>query len=135
MNKEQLKLKVDVLQVNVESKQEELTEVKRELNVALNELANAGKPKLSADRASDLVDLLQGMFHDILNNVDTSDLNPEFGLSYNELYLDQIDMSCVEVHSGDIESVLEQVFSIVDEDEDLESISSTGREGRESDNS
>ena len=113
MNKEQLKLKVDVLQVNVESKQEELTEVKRELNVALNELANAGKPKLSADRASDLVDLLQGMFHDILNDADTSELNPEFSIGYgNEVVLEYVDMSAIEIHSGDIESVLEQVFNI-----------------------
>ena len=113
MNKEQLKLKVDVLQVNVESKQDELAQVKRELNVALNELANAGKPKLSADRASDLVDLLQGMFHDILNEADTSDLSPEFSIDYgNEVRLDCIDMSAIEVHSSDIESVLEQVFNI-----------------------
>jgi len=114
MNKEQLKLKVDVLQVNVESKQEELTEVKRELNVALNELANAGKPKLSADRASNLVDLLQGVFHDILNDYDTSSLDPEFSIGYdNRIELDCLDMSSIEIHSGDIESVLEEVFCIV----------------------
>tara|TARA_R100000700_G_C3075935_1_gene83870 strand:- start:115 stop:483 length:369 start_codon:yes stop_codon:yes gene_type:complete len=118
MNKEQLKLKVDVLQVNVESKQEELTEVKRELNVALNELANAGKPKLSADRASDLVDLLQGMFHDILNDYDTSSLDPEFSIGYdNRIELDCLDMSSIEVHSADIETVLEEIFCIVADEE------------------
>ena len=119
MNKEQLKLKVDVLQVNVESKQEELTQVKRELNVALNELANAGKPKLSADRASDLVDLLQGMFHDILNDFDINDLDVEFGIGYdNRIELEHVDMSAIEIHACDIESVLEQVFNIGDEESD-----------------
>jgi len=119
MNKEQLKLKVDVLQVNVESKQEELTEVRRELDVALNELANAGKPELSADMACDLVDLLQGMFQDILNDCDTSDLSPEFSIGYdNTIELDCLDMSSIEIHSGDIESVLEQIFNIVAEESD-----------------
>ena len=114
MNKEQLKLKVDVLQVNVNAKQDELADVKRELNVALSELANAGKPRLSADRASDLVDLLQGMFHDILNDCDTSDLDVEFGIGYdNRIELENVDMSTIEVHSCDIESVLEQIFCIV----------------------
>ncbi len=75
MNKEQLKLKVDVLQVNVESKQDELAQVRRELDVARKELANAGKPMLSQDDMVNLVDLLQGMFHDILNDCDTSDFN------------------------------------------------------------
>ena len=119
MNKEQLKLKVDVLQVNVESKQEELTEVRRELDVALNELANAGKPELSADMACDLVDLLQGMFQDILNDCDTSDLSPEFSIGYdNTIELNCLDMSSIEIHSGDIESVLEQIFNIVAEESD-----------------
>ena len=119
MNKEQLKLKVDVLQVNVESKQEELTQVKRELNVALNELANAGKPVLSQDDMVNLVDLLQGMFHDILNDCDTSDLNAEFSIGYdNRVEIDCLDMSRIEVHSSDIEMVLEQVFNIGDEESD-----------------
>lgn len=118
MNKEQLKLKVDVLQVNVESKQEELTEVRRELDVALNELANAGKPELSADRASDLVDLLQGMFHDILNDFDTSDLDVEFGIGYdNRIELENVDMSNIGVNSCDIETVLEEIFCIVADEE------------------
>ena len=119
MNKEQLKLKVDVLQVNVDAKQDELADVKRELNVALSELANAGKPRLSADRASDLVDLLQGMFHDILNDCDTSDLSAEFGIGYdNRIELESVDMSTIEVHDCDIEHVLGEIFHIVAEESD-----------------
>ena len=114
MNKEQLKLRVEVLQANMESKHDELTEVQQELSVARKELANAGKPVLSQDDMVNLVDLLQGMFHDILNDADTNDLSPEFSIDYgNEVRLDCIDMSAIEVHSGDIESVLEQVFNIV----------------------
>ena len=119
MDKEQLKTKVEALQDNLQVKHDELTEVQQQLNVARKELANAGKPKLSADRASDLVDLLQGMFHDILNDADTSDLSPEFSIGYdNTIELDCLDMSRIEVHSSDIEMVLEQVFNIGDEESD-----------------
>ena len=119
MDKEQLKTKVEALQNNLQVKHDELTEVQQQLNVARNELANAGKPELSADMACDLVDLLQGMFHDVLNDCDTSDLSPEFSIGYdNTIELDCLDMSSIEVHSGDIESVLEQVFNIVAEESD-----------------
>ena len=114
MNKENLQTKVEALQDNLKVKHDELTEVQEQLNVARIELANANKPTLSQDDMVNLVDLLQGMFHDILNEADTSDLSPEFSIGYdNTIELDCIDMSAIEVHSGDIESVLEQVFNIV----------------------
>ena len=119
MDKEQLKTKVEALQNNLQVKHDELTEVQQQLNVARNELANAGKPELSADMACDLVELLQSMFQDILNDCDTSDLSPEFSIGYdNTIELDCLDMSSIEVHSGDIESVLEQIFNIVAEESD-----------------
>ena len=114
MDKENLQTKLEVLQANAEAKQEELTEILQRLNVARDELANAGKPVLSQDDMVNLVDLLQGLFHDVLNEADPNDLSPEFSLDYgNEVRLDCIDMSAIEVHSGDIENVLDQVFNIV----------------------
>jgi len=114
MDKENLQTKLEVLQANAEAKQEELTEILQRLNVAREELANAGKPKLSQDDMVNLVDLLQGMFHDILNDADISDLSPEFSIGYdNTIELDCLDMSSIEVHSCDIESVLEQIFNVV----------------------
>ena len=119
MDKEQLKTKVDALQANLDVRKSELSNAQVELNVALNELANAGKPELSADRASDLVDLLQGMFHDILNDFDTCDLDVEFGIGYdNRIELENVDMSTIELHDCDIESVFEEVFNIVNEESD-----------------
>ena len=119
MDKEQLKTKVEALQDNLQVKHDELTEVQQQLNVARKELANAGKPVLSQDDMVNLVDLLQGMFHDILNDADTSDLSPEFSIGYdNTIELDCLDMSRIEVHSSDIEMVLEQVFNIGDEESD-----------------
>ena len=114
MDKENLQTKVEALQDNLKVKHDELTEVQEQLNIARRELANANKPTLSQDDMVNLVDLLQGMFNDILNEADTSDLSPEFSIDYdNTVVLDCIDMSAIEVHSGDIESVLEQVFNIV----------------------
>ena len=113
MDKEYLQTKVEALVDNLKVKHDELTEVQEQLTIARHELANANKPTLSQDDMVLLVDLLQGMFHDILNEADPNDLSPEFSLDYgNEVRLDCIDMSAIEVHSGDIESVLEQIFNI-----------------------
>ena len=118
MDKEQLKTKVEALQDNLQVKHDELTEVQEQLNVARRELANANKPILSQDDMVNLVDLLQGMFHDILNDFDTSDLDVEFGIGYdNRIELENVDMSTIEVHSCDIETVLEEIFCIVADEE------------------
>ena len=114
MDKENLQTKVEALQDNLKVKHDELTEIQEQLNVARHELANANKPTLSQDDAIVLVERLQDVFQDALNDADTSDLSPEFSIDYgNEVRLDCIDMSAIEVHSGDIEAVLEQVFNIV----------------------
>ena len=114
MNEENLQTKVEVLQDNLKVKHDELTEIQEQLNVARVELANVEKPKLSQDDAIVLVEKLQDIFQDALEGADTSDLSPEFSIDYgNEVRLDCIDMSAVELHACDIESVLEEVFNIV----------------------
>ena len=114
MNKEQLKTKVDALQANLDIRQSELKTAQSELNVALNELADAGKPVISESVVVDLVNLLESMFHDILNNVDVGDLEAEFSIGYdNRIELDGVDMSTIGVNSCDIETVLEEIFCIV----------------------
>ena len=114
MDKENLQTKVEALQDNLKVKHDELTEIQEQLNVARVDLANVEKPKLSQDDAIVLVERLQDIFQDALEGADTSDLSPEFSIDYgNEVRLDCIDMSAIEVHSGDIEAVLEQVFNIV----------------------
>ena len=114
MDKENLQTKVEALQDNLKVKHDELTEIQEQLNVARVELANVEKPKLSQDDAVVLVEKLQDIFQDALEGADTSDLSPEFSIDYgNEVRLDCIDMSAVELHACDIESVLEEVFNIV----------------------
>jgi len=114
MDKENLQTKLEALEDNVKVKQDELGIAMSQAQIAREELANAGKPKLSQDDMVNLVDLLQGMFHDALNDADTSDLSPEFSIGYdNTIELDCLDMSSIEIHACDIESVLEQVFNIM----------------------
>jgi len=114
MNEENLQTKVEALQDNLKVKHDELTEIQQQLNVARNELANANKPTLSQDDAVVLVEKLQDIFQNALDDADTSDLSPEFSIDYgNEVRLDCIDMSAIEIHACDIESVLEEVFNIV----------------------
>ena len=114
MDKENLQTKVEALQDNLKVKHDELTEIQEQLSVARHELANLGKTVISQDDVCSLVDLLQGTFHDALNDADTSDLSPEFSIDYgNEVRLDCIDMSAGELLACDIESVLEEVFNIV----------------------
>ena len=119
MDKENLQTKVEALQDNLKVKHDELIEIQQRLSVARSELANADKPKLSQDTMVVLVEKLQDAFQQALEDADTSDLSPEFSIEYdNTVVLDCLDMSSIEVHSGDIENVLEQVFNIVDEESD-----------------
>ena len=119
MDKEQLKVKVEALRANEVVANEAFVNARTQRQRAEQELADAGKPVLSQDDMVNLVDLLQGMFHDILNDADTSDLSPEFSIGYdNTVELDCLDMSSIEVHACEIESVLEQVFNIVNEESD-----------------
>ena len=114
MDKENLQTKLEALEANVQAKQNELGVAKSEAQMSREELANAGKPKLSQDTLVVLVEKLQDIFQDACEGVDTSDLSPEFSIDYgNEVRLDCIDMSASELHACDIESVLEEGFSIV----------------------
>ena len=120
MDKEKLKTKVDALQANLEVRKSELTTAQVELNVAINELADAGKPVISESLAADLVDQISEMFSDVVSNADTSDLSPEFSIGYsNEIVLECLDMSNIGISDHDIQAVLEEFFAIKD-DEELE---------------
>ena len=119
MDKEQLETRVNALQENVEAKHVELINAQKELSVAKHELANAGKLKISQATMVDLVERLQDVFQGALEHADTSYLSPEFCIGYdNTIELESIDMSGIEIHACDIESVLEDVFNVVDEESD-----------------
>jgi len=117
MNKEQLKAKLEALVANEAIKRDELGVAISSAQVAREELANIGKPVISESVAADLVEQLADMFRDVMSNADPSDLNPDFGLNGNEIYLECIDISDIRVSDHDINCVLEDFFAI-EEDED-----------------
>ena len=119
MDKEKLKTKVDALQANLEVRKSELTTAQVELNVAINELADAGKPVISESLAADLVDQISEMFSDVVSNADTSDLSPEFSIGYgSEIVLECLDMSNIGISDHDIQAVLEEFFAIKEDEDD-----------------
>ena len=119
MNKEQLQTKVNTLQENVEAKHVELTNAQNELSKARRELVDAGKPILPSKVADDLVDALQDVFTQIVHNISTCDLDVEFGMDYgNQVTLEHIDFSNIGISESDIYEVLQDMFSVVEDEDD-----------------
>ena len=119
MNKEQLKVKVEALRANEVIANDALSNARSQRARAEQELADAGKPVISESIVSDLIAELESVFADTISNIDTSDLSPEFGLNYNEVYLESLDLDNVGVDTNELQVVFEQFFAIKD-DEELE---------------
>jgi len=117
MDKEQLKVKVETLRANEVVALEALDTAKTKRMRAEQELADAGKPVISESMVHDLISELESVFTDTISGIDTSDLSPEFGLNYNEVYLECIDLDCVGVDTNELQVVIDQFFAI---EEDIE---------------
>ena len=119
MNKEQLKVKLETLEANLEAKRSDLNNASTAVAKAKQEIADAGKPVISESLAVDLVEQIAEMFSDVVSNADVSDMSPEFGLSYNEITLECLDMSNIGISDYEIQAVIEEFFAIkIDEDDD-----------------
>ena len=121
MDKENLKVKVEALRANEVIANEALNEAKTKRLRAEVELADADKPVISESVAADLVDQLSEVFSDIVSNADVGDMSPEFGLSYNEIHLECLDMSNIGISDHDIQAVLEEFFAIEEDKDDVNS--------------
>ena len=119
MNKEQLKVKVEALRANEVIANDALSNARSQRQKAEQELADAGKPVISESIVSDLIAELESVFADTISNIDTSDLSPEFGLNYNEVYLESLELDNIGVDTNELQVVFEQFFAIKD-DEELE---------------
>jgi len=117
MDKDQLKVKVEALRANEVVANDALSNARSQRQKAEQELSDAGKPVISESMASDLIQELESVFADTMSSIDTSDLSPEFGLNYNEICLENIDLDCVGVDTNELQVVLEQFFAIeIDEE-------------------
>lgn len=119
MNKEQLKVKVEALRANEVIANDALSNARSQRAKAEQELADAGKPVISESIVSDLIAELESVFADTISNIDTSDLSPEFGLNYNEVYLESLELDNIGIDTNELQVVFEQFFAIKD-DEELE---------------
>jgi hypothetical protein len=120
MDKEQLKVKVEALRANEVIANDALSTAKTQRMRAEQELEDAGKPVISESLVVDLIQELESVFADTIGNIDTSDLSPEFGLNYNEICLENIDLDNVGVDTDELHTVFDQFFAIKDdEDEDV----------------
>ena len=119
MNKEQLKVKVEALRANEVIANDALSNARSQRARAEQELADAGNPVISESIVSDLIAELESVFADTISNIDTSDLSPEFGLNYNDVYLEGLDLDNVGIDTNELQVVFEQFFAIKD-DEELE---------------
>jgi len=119
MNKEQLRVKLNALETDVNTRRQELGVAIADAQVVREEIADAGKPVVSQEILDDIVTQLSEMFSDIISNADPCDMSPEFSMCYNEVSLDALDMSNIGVSDHDIQGILEEFFAIKeDEDED-----------------
>ena len=119
MNKEQLRVKLNALETDVNTRRQELGVAIADAQVVREEIADAGKPVISQSIADDLVTQLSEMFRDVIGDSDPCDMSPEFSMCYNEVSLDALDMSNIGVSDHDIQGILEEFFAIKeDEDED-----------------
>ena len=119
MNKEQLRVKLNALETDVNTRRQELGVAIADAQVVREEIADAGKPVISQSIADDIVTQLSEMFRDVIGDSDPCDMSPEFSMCYNEVSLDALDMSNIGVSDHDIQGILEEFFAIKeDEDED-----------------
>ncbi len=122
MNKEQLKAKLEALVANEAIKRDELGVAISSAQVAREELANINKPKITEDVANDLVSNLCRAFHDALGGLDSSDLNIEFSLDYNNMVVvDDIGgLDDIDAPEDAFHSILSDTFAIIEDgDEDI----------------
>ena len=117
MDKEQLKVKVEALRANEVIANDALSNARSQRAKAEQELADAGKPVISESIVSDLIAELESVFADTISNIDTSDLSPEFGLNYNEVYLESLELDNIGVDTNELQVVFEQFFAIKDNEE------------------
>jgi hypothetical protein len=122
MNKEQLKVKLEALEANEAIKREELGVAVSSAQVAREELANINKPKITEDVACELVSNLCRAFYGALSGLDSSDLEIEFSMDYdNRVVVDNISgLDDIDAPESDFDSILSDTFAIVKNDEELE---------------
>ena len=118
MQKDELTREIAKLQLAVESHEEQVKDLSRDLKVAKQKLADCDKPKLTSKQFDELHRTIETSVENFdFNQADS--YNVEMGMEYdNKVYLSHIEFEC---HSDLYEQIIEDVeslFGVADEPED-----------------
>ena len=118
MQKDELIREIAKLQLAVESHEEQVKDLQRDLKTAEKKLADSNKPKLTKKQFDELHTTIENSVENFdFNQADN--YNVEMGMEYdNKVYLSHIEFEC---HADLYEQIIkdvESLFGIADEPED-----------------
>ena len=120
MTKDELTREIAKLQLAVESHEEQVKDLSRDLKAAEQKLADCDKPKLTIKQFDELHTTIENSVENFdFNQADN--YNVEMGMEYdNKVYLSHIEFEC---HSDLYEQIIgdvESLFGVADESDDDE---------------
>ena len=124
MQKDELIREIAKLQLAVESHEEQVKDLSRDLKAAEQKLADSDKPKLTSKQFDELHRTIETSVENFdFNQADN--YNVEMGMEYdNKVYLDHIEFEChADLYEQIIQDV-ERLFGVADESDDTETVPS-----------
>jgi hypothetical protein len=114
MDKKELKIKLEALEVNVEVRRDELGFAMSAAQIAREELANLGKPVITEDVANQIVSKVCEAFQEVLCNIDSDSIEIDFSMDYdNRIVVDGISgFDEVDADEDSIMEILIDTFNI-----------------------
>jgi hypothetical protein len=114
MDKKELKIKLEALEVNVEVRRDELGFAMSAAQIAREELANLGKPVITEDVANQIVSKVCEAFQEVLCNIDSDSIEIDFSMDYdNRIIVDGISgFDEVDADEDSIMEILIDTFNI-----------------------
>jgi len=128
MDKEQLIVKLNLLEVNEKVKRDELGVASSAAQVAREELAEFGKPVITEDTANDIIERVREAFRERLSEIDSDQAQVELGIEYdNTLVIESFDLDDIEMDEDSIMEILIDTFNI-DHDNGVDTDDSGGND-------
>ena len=118
MQKHELTREIAKLQLAVESHEEQVKDLQRDLKAAEQKLADADKPKLTKKQFDELHRTIENSVENFdFNEVDS--YNVEMGMEYdNKVYIESIEFEGHQDLYGQIIQDVESLFGVADESDD-----------------
>ena len=118
MQKHELTREIAKLQLAVESHEEQVKDLQRDLKAAEQKLADADKPKLTKKQFDELHRSIENSVENFDFN-ETDSYNVEMGMEYdNKVYIESIEFEGHQDLYGQIIQDVENLFGVADESDD-----------------